>query len=144
MLSALFPSICPYGTQRLSLEGLSWNFVFGIFLLKFISTSWLWLKRDKENGELPIPVWLMVMVGTGCFVCQVRTETQEAVGNGNTQSSMMDCNLLGFDVPKFTRNGLWSAVNQLQGCGEIVLCVLVNTWIGTFQVISLPPFEFDV
>jgi len=58
-----------------------------------------------------------------CFVCQVRTETLEAVVNGNTQSSMMDCNLLGSDVPTFTRNGL-STVNQVQECGEIVLCVL--------------------
>jgi len=104
-------------------------------LPKFISTSWFWLKWDHKNGELRTPVWLIVMVPAGCVVCQVWTETQEAVSNGNTLSSMMGCNLLGFDVPTFTRNGSWSTVNQLQGCGEIVLCVLCKTWIGTFQVV---------
>lgn len=106
MLSALFPSVCPYGTERLSLEGFSWNsyleFFTEIYQHFLIVVKMGQIKRrttdtcvnDRYGGERL------------CFVCQVRTDTQEAVVNGNTQSSILDCILLGSDVPTFTRNGL--------------------------------------
>ena len=121
MLSLLFQSVCPYGNSDSHWKDFP-EISYCEFLLKFVIASWL-VKIGQKGTENYLHLW-------DWSLCSVSGRTWDSRSGWQWKYAFEHGGLRTVISPvlMFWRYGLWSTVNQLQGCEEIVLCVSCKTW----------------